>query len=107
MKLLLIEDEVGLAQSLEKGLNEEGFVVDWSDNGERGLFMAQTNSYELVILDWMLPGKDGLEIVKYLRKEKSTLPIIMLTAKEELESKIHGLQAGADDYLTKPLSSTS
>ena len=102
MKLLLIEDEASLAKSLIKGLKEEGFVVDWSPVGKKGLFMAKTQPYDLLVLDWMLPDITGLEIIQELRQEQSKLPILILTAKEELEFKIEGLEAGADDYLTKP-----
>jgi two-component system response regulator MprA len=102
-KILVIEDEVRIAQFLERGLIYEGYRVDIAHDGRTGLSMARDNPPDLVILDWMLPGIDGLEVCKRLRSA-SNLPILMLTAKEEVENKIQGLYAGADDYIVKPFS---
>jgi two-component system, OmpR family, response regulator MprA len=102
-KILVIEDEVRIAQFLERGLIYEGYRVDIAHDGRTGLAMARDNPPDLVILDWMLPGLDGLEVCKRLRSA-SNLPILMLTAKEEVENKVQGLYAGADDYIVKPFS---
>lgn len=102
-KILVIEDEVRIAQFLERGLIYEGYRVDVAHEGRTGLTMARDNPPDLVILDWMLPGIDGLEVCKRLRSA-STIPILMLTAKEEVENRIQGLDAGADDYIVKPFS---
>ncbi len=102
-KILVIEDEVRIAQFLERGLIYEGYRVDIAHDGRNGLAMARDNPPDLVILDWMLPGIDGLEVCKRLRSA-SNIPILMLTAKEEVENKIQGLYAGADDYIVKPFS---
>ncbi len=102
-KILVIEDEARIAQFLERGLIYEGYRVDTAHDGRMGLSMARDNPPDLVILDWMLPGLDGLEVCKRLRSA-SSVPILMLTAKEEVENRIQGLDAGADDYLVKPFS---
>jgi two-component system response regulator MprA len=102
-KILVIEDEVRIAQFLERGLIYEGYRVDIAHDGRTGLAMARDNPPDLVILDWMLPGIDGLEVCKRLRSA-SSVPILMLTAKEEVENRIQGLDAGADDYIVKPFS---
>jgi two-component system response regulator MprA len=102
-KILVIEDEVRIAQFLERGLIYEGYRVEIAHDGRTGLNMARDNPPDLVILDWMLPGLDGLEVCKRLRSA-SAIPILMLTAKEETENRIQGLDAGADDYVVKPFS---
>jgi len=102
MKILIIEDERHLAGILKKGLEEKGFTVDLSHDGEEGLYMAETYSYDAVLLDIILPKIDGLAILKRLRQKGINLPVLMLTAKGEVEDKIHGLDIGADDYVAKP-----
>ena len=101
MKLLVIEDEVKLAEYLRKGLTEEGFVVDVAHNGVDGLHLAMESDYELLVLDGMLPGIDGLGLLAALRQSKQT-PVLMLTARVRVEDRVRGLQSGADDYLVKP-----
>ena len=102
MRILLVEDEKKIASFIERGLKEQHYAVDVAYDGSKGLFLAQVNPYDLIILDLMLPGYDGLTICKKLRKDGSNTPILMLTAKDEVEDKVQGLDAGADDYLTKP-----
>ena len=101
MRLLIVEDEAKVSQFLRKGFEEEFFSVDTAADGEEGVFMAMTESYDVIILDLMLPKKNGIEALKEIRKEHST-PILILTAKGQLESKVDALNLGADDYLTKP-----
>lgn len=101
MKLLVIDDEVKLAEYLRKGLTEEGFVVDLAHNGVDGLHLAMESDYELIVLDGMLPGIDGLGLLGALRQSKQT-PVLMLTARVRVEDRVRGLQSGADDYLVKP-----
>ncbi|KJR98735.1 MAG: histidine kinase [Desulfobulbaceae bacterium BRH_c16a] len=102
MRILVIEDEKRLAAILKKGLEESGFVVDVALDGEDGLFMARTYPYDAVLLDILLPKVDGLTVLKKLRAEKIGVPVLMLTAKGELEDRVRGLNLGADDYLVKP-----
>lgn len=102
MKLLLVEDEKRMAQALCEILRLEHYEVDHCANGPDGLAAAETQLYDLIVLDVMLPGMNGFDISQTLRKEKIRTPILMLTAKAELEDKVNGLDSGADDYLTKP-----
>lgn len=102
MRILVIEDEKRLAAILKRGLEESGFVVDVALDGEDGLFMARTYPYDAVLLDILLPKVDGLTVLKTLRAEKIGVPVLMLTAKGELEDRVQGLNLGADDYLVKP-----
>ncbi len=104
MRILLVEDERKLSAVIKRGLKEVHYAVDLADNGDDALFLAETNSYDLIILDIMIPGKDGISICRNLRKKKNDTPILMLTARDDVEDKISGLDAGADDYLTKPFS---
>lgn len=104
MKILLIEDDKSIADSLKSFLQSEYFVVDVSEDGEKGLFCALTNEYSLVILDKMLPKKDGLEVCQEIRRNNKTMPILVLSVKSEVPAKIDLLNAGADDYVTKPFS---
>lgn len=97
----MIEDEVRLAEYLRKGLTEEGFVVDIVHNGVDGLHLAMEGAYDLLLLDGMLPGIDGLGVLAALRQSKQT-PVLMLTARRGVEDRVTGLQSGADDYLVKP-----
>ena len=101
MKLLVVEDEVKLAEYLRKGLSEEGYTVDVAHTGIDGLPMATEVDYDLLILDGMLPGIDGLAVLAALRQSKQT-PVLMLTARGQVEDRVRGLQSGADDYLVKP-----
>ena len=102
MHILLIEDESKMADFIERGLREEQYDVDVAYNGEKGLSLVNMNPYDIIILDLMLPGKEGLSICKELRNNKIDTPILMLTAKDGIKDKVIGLDAGADDYLTKP-----
>src|SRR3990167_9429813 len=102
MRILLVEDEVRLSHFIKKGLVEHGFAVDQAHDGEEGLYLAKEETYDLIVLDVMLPKLSGIELCKKLREIKKETPVIMLTAKSEVEDKIEGLDGGADDYLTKP-----
>jgi DNA-binding response OmpR family regulator len=102
MKILVIEDEHKIANSIKKGLEQESFLVDIAYDGTEGFDLASSEDFDLIILDLMLPGMSGLEICKKLRQEKNHTPILILTAKGELSDKVSGLNAGADDYLVKP-----
>jgi DNA-binding response OmpR family regulator len=102
MWLLLIEDELRLASSLKEGLQENGCVVDVAHNGIDGENMALANAYDVVIVDWRLPGRDGRTVIGNLRAAARQFPILMLTAVADLEHRVAGLDAGADDYLSKP-----
>ncbi|MDD2886987.1 MAG: response regulator transcription factor [Aliarcobacter sp.] len=104
MKILIIEDDVKIINFLKKGLEEECYTVDSSTNGDEGLYLASVNEYDLILLDIMLPIKDGMEVCKSLRASNIQTPIIMLTAKDSIEDKIKGLDIGANDYLPKPFS---
>lgn len=102
MRILLVEDDARVASFIRRGLREEHYTVDLAVDGEEAVFLAQTEHYDLVILDWLLPKRTGLEVVKTLRAERVPVPVLILTAKDELADKVAGLDAGADDYLTKP-----
>lgn len=102
MKILIIEDEYSLADAIAETLQKEKFQVNIITNGEDGENEALTNIYDLILLDVMLPKKDGFEILTNLRREKIDTPVIMLTAKSEISDKLNGLENGADDYITKP-----
>lgn len=104
MRILIVEDDKKVAAFLQKGLREEQYAVDVCRNGEDAVYEAQVNPYDVIILDIMLPGKDGFTICRELRENNVLTPILMLTAKDSLEDKIIGLSEGADDYLTKPFS---
>lgn len=104
MQVLIIEDEGKIANILRKGLLEEFYNVDIARNGEEGLEKVSINSYDFVILDLMIPKVDGLTVCKRVREKNSTIPILILTAKDDVSDKIAGLDAGADDYVTKPFS---
>jgi len=102
MRILIIEDEKKIADFIRRGLKEEGYCVDVAYDGEEGHFLLTTNDYDLLVLDIMLPKIDGISLCKKMRKEKASVPIIMLTAKDSVRDKVTGLDSGADDYLTKP-----
>lgn len=102
MKVLIIEDEKKVALFLKKGLEAEYYTVDIAYDGRQGLELALASDYDILILDLMLPHIDGITILKEIRKQKITAPVLLLTAKTKVEEKIEGLDSGADDYLTKP-----
>ncbi len=102
MKLLIIEDEKKTGAYLKKGLAENGFVVDVAGDGEAGLLLAQTADYDLVVLDVMLPGRDGWSVLAELRRSKQQTPVLFLTARDTVQDRVKGLEYGADDYLVKP-----
>jgi heavy metal response regulator len=102
MRILVIEDEKKVANFIKKGLEEEHYAVDTAYNGETGLYMTEVNEYDLVVLDLMIPKIDGLEVLKRIRGNKNSVPILVLTAKDTVEDIVRGLDLGCDDYLTKP-----
>ena len=102
MRILLVEDEPSAARMLAKGMREQGYAVDVASDGEEALYQQSINEYDLVILDVMLPRRDGFDVCRSIRNEGSTLPILMLTARDAVDDRISGLDCGADDYLTKP-----
>ncbi|MCW5314703.1 response regulator [Nostoc sp. KVJ3] len=102
MNVLFVEDEAKIANFVRAGLKEQGFVVDYCDNGDEGYLRALENEYDVLVLDIMVPGKDGLSILKLLRRQGRNTPIILLTARNELDDRLEGLNLGADDYIAKP-----
>ncbi len=102
MRILLVEDDQKAARLLARGFREEGFVVDVVASAEEADELSFLTAYELIILDWMLPGKDGLSLCRTLRERGMQAPILMLTARDALSDRVDGLNTGADDYLTKP-----
>lgn len=102
MKILLVEDDRKILSFVKKGLKEQGFIVDACDNGDDGYDLASGQAYDVLILDIMLPGRDGLSILRGLREQKITTPVIILTARSALQERVEGLNLGADDYLSKP-----
>ncbi|HFZ1217644.1 TPA: heavy metal response regulator transcription factor [Serratia marcescens] len=105
MRILVVEDDIGTGDYLKKGLSEAGYGVDLARTGTDGLFRALEQDYDAIVLDVMLPGLDGWQIIEVLRK-KSDVPILFLTARDGVQDRIHGLELGADDYLIKPFSFT-
>jgi DNA-binding response OmpR family regulator len=104
MWILLVEDEKQLANSLKRGFEEEGYVVEVQHDGEEAELQGLVNDYDMVVLDWRLPHRDGKEILEHWRKEDRNFPVLMLTALGDLDHKVSGLDAGADDYMGKPFS---
>ncbi|MFC2186202.1 response regulator transcription factor [Fulvivirgaceae bacterium LMO-SS25] len=102
MRILVVEDEEGIAAFLKQGLEEESYAVDIANEGKKGLQLALSGDYDLILLDWMLPGLSGIEICRQFRKEFADTPVIFLTAKDTLDETIFGLQTGANDYIKKP-----
>jgi two-component system OmpR family response regulator len=102
MRVLVVEDERKLGELLHRGLGEEGYAADLADRGEEALWMAQAVPYDAIVLDVMLPGADGFEICRRMRGSGVWAPVLMLTARDAVDDRVNGLDAGADDYLTKP-----
>ena len=102
MRILVVEDDIKIGSALKRGLERQSYAVDVCNDGDGGLAMATTEPYDLVILDRMLPGKDGLEILKSMREASIQTPVLLLTAKDRVLDRAEGLNAGADDYLVKP-----
>ncbi|WP_369600800.1 response regulator transcription factor [Hahella sp. SMD15-11] len=103
-RILIIEDDKEVANYLRKGLEESGYSVDWADNGKDGLSMATSEDYDTLIVDRMLPGLDGLSVIRMLRAGGKNTPVLVLSALGEVDDRVEGLKAGGDDYLTKPFS---
>ncbi len=104
MKILIVEDEKGITDFLKQGLEEEGYTITLANNGADGLDLALNNSFDLILLDWMMPKLSGLEVCIAYRKTNTTTPILFLTAKDTIQETIEGLRAGANDYIKKPFS---
>ncbi|MFO7673024.1 MAG: response regulator transcription factor [Lutibacter sp.] len=102
MRILIVEDEPGIYNFLKQGLEEESFSVDIAENGNKGLQLALSGDYDLLLLDWMVPGISGIEVCRLFRNEFKDTPIIFLTAKDTVDETIFGLQSGANDYIKKP-----
>ena len=102
MRILIVEDEIGIANFVKQGLEEESFSVDIAADGSEGLSLALSENYNLILLDWMLPGLSGIEVCRNVRKKDKKTPIIFLTAKDTVRDTVFGLQAGANDYIKKP-----
>ncbi|WP_054030715.1 response regulator [Desulfatitalea tepidiphila] len=102
MRLLLVEDDVKIASFVVKGLSAAGFAVDHATDGERGLDLGLSEPYDVIIVDLMLPKRDGLSLIERLRREKIKTPVIILSAKDSVDDRVKGLEIGSDDYLTKP-----
>ena len=104
MRILIVEDETGIADFLRRGLESEGYAVTWVADGEEGEAEALSGAFDLVLLDLMLPGRDGLEVLATVRRSLPALPVILLTARGQVEDRVRGLDRGATDYVTKPFS---
>ncbi|QHG91806.1 DNA-binding response regulator [Sulfurimonas sp. CVO] len=104
MRILVVEDDEKIASFIKKGLQEESYSVDVTDNGYEAIYLIETNSYNVVLLDLMIHGLSGIDVCKNIRSKNIATPIIMLTARDRVKDKIDGLDSGADDYLTKPFS---
>jgi two-component system copper resistance phosphate regulon response regulator CusR len=102
MKVLIIEDDAKTALAVQRGLTSEGFQSAVARTGEEGFFVLNAEAFDLVVLDWMLPGRDGIEILKTLRGRGSKIPVLLLTARDAVHDRVLGLESGADDYLVKP-----
>tara|TARA_R110001583_G_scaffold43034_1_gene136805 strand:- start:12842 stop:13510 length:669 start_codon:yes stop_codon:yes gene_type:complete len=102
MRILIVEDEPGIFNFLKQGLEEESYAVDVAEEGKKGLELALSGEYDLLLLDWMIPGLSGIEVCRQFRKQFKEIPIIFLTAKDTLDETVFGLQAGANDYIKKP-----
>jgi len=102
VRILLVEDETKVGNAVSEGLRAEGYEITWAQSGEEGFFHASSQGFDLIVLDVMLPGRDGIEVLHTLRKQGSRTPVLLLTAKDAIEDRVLGLDAGADDYLVKP-----
>lgn len=102
MRVLVVDDDIRLCSTLERGLAEEGYAVDIAHDGDEGLYMAETHAYDLIVLDVMMPGIDGFSVCRALRAASNPAPILMLTARDAVRDRVAGLDGGADDYLVKP-----
>ena len=102
MRVLIVEDEKGILNFLRDGLREENFAVDTAQEGNSGLELALTNEYDIILLDWMIPGISGIEVCRRIRKHNDSVPIIFLTAKDTVQDTVFGLESGANDYIKKP-----
>jgi len=102
MRILIVEDEPGIYNFLKQGLEEESYAVDIAEEGKKGLQLALSGEYDLLLLDWMVPGISGIEILRQFRKDFKDTPVIFLTAKDTLDETVFGLQSGANDYIKKP-----
>ncbi len=102
MRILIVEDEKGISNFLKDGLEEESFAVDLAPDGNKGLELSTVNDYDLILLDWMIPGISGIEVCRQIRKSNPFIPIIFLTAKDAVSDIVFGLEAGANDYIKKP-----
>ncbi|MFH1868934.1 MAG: response regulator transcription factor [Candidatus Omnitrophota bacterium] len=102
MRILLVEDEKKIASFIERGLKEEHYAIDIAFDGEKALYLADINQYDLIILDIMLPQRDGISVCREIRLKKTDTPILILTARDSINDRVKGLDSGADDYLTKP-----
>jgi two-component system copper resistance phosphate regulon response regulator CusR len=104
MRILLAEDELKVARHLSQGLSAEGYAVDLAADGDEAIWLAEKNPYDILLLDVMMPGKDGFTIVRHLRRKQILTPVIFITARGEVEDRVRGLDAGGDDYIAKPFS---
>ncbi len=104
MKILIIEDDKNILSFLKHGFEDLGYIIDSAEDGEVGEYLCNINSYDAIVLDWMLPKKSGIEVLKSIRQKEIKTPVIMLTAKSDIDDKVRGLLKGADDYLSKPFS---
>jgi two-component system OmpR family response regulator len=104
MRVLVVEDEPRMAELLARGLHEEGYAVDRAADGHEALWLAGQVPYDAIVLDVMIPGPDGMEVCRHLRGQGSAIPVLLLTARDEVSARVDGLDSGADDYLTKPFS---
>jgi DNA-binding response OmpR family regulator len=102
VKILVVEDEPKVAGALREGLEAEGYEITLAETGEEGFFHASSHAFDLIVLDIMLPGRDGIEVLQTLRRQGAKVPVLLLTAKDAIEDRVLGLDAGADDYLVKP-----
>ena len=103
MRILIVEDDAKTSGALQTGLEQEGFAIALAGTGEEGFFLLNTEKFDLVVLDWMLPGRDGIEILTTLRKRGTKTPVLLLTARDAIQDRVLGLESGADDYLVKPV----
>jgi len=102
MRILLVEDDTGIGELIKEELEAQSFAVDWAQHGDEGYELSQAFPYDLIVLDIMLPGQNGFEIIEKLRNEKNKVPVLMLTARDGVEDRVKGLELGSDDYLVKP-----